>query len=347
MAKSAQSKRFANAPAERARQAAKRAGEALSQVLEGAPALKKITLSWFDGLGARGLSAHTQAAYARDLAGFFVFLRHHRGQELTLADMGDLSPADLRAFLARRARDKTSPASQARVLASLRSFSESLARKGGKISGAASAMRGPKKAHSVPKALGEENALTLIDAAASQDTIPWLAARDEALVMLLYGCGLRLSEALSLQRNEAPLSDVLHITGKGGRARLVPVLPATAEAVDRYTALCPFNSQSHLFVGKRGGPLQPRIVQELMTRLRRALNLPETATPHALRHSFATHLLSAGGDLRSIQELLGHASLSSTQIYTEVDTRRLIDVYENAHPRAHAKSQNKMQSRRR
>ncbi len=343
MAKSAESKRFADAPAERAKQAAKRAGDALLLVLDNAPELKKITLSWFDGLGARDLSAHTQAAYARDLAAFLIFLRHHHGRDLTLADIRDLRPADLRAFLARRAKDKASPASQARVLASLRSYSESLARKGEKISGAASAMRGPKKAHTVPKALGEENALTLIDAAAGQDIAPWLAARDEALVMLLYGCGLRLSEALSLRADEAPLSDVLHITGKGGRARLVPVLPAAAKAVDRYIGLCPFKSQGHLFVGKRGGPLQPRIVQELMSRLRRALNLPETATPHALRHSFATHLLSAGGDLRSIQELLGHASLSSTQIYTEVDTKRLIDVYENAHPRA----QNKMQSRRR
>jgi integrase/recombinase XerC len=324
------------APAQRAAQAAARSAAGLRQLLSESAPLRAVVSQWLDELGARGLSAHSQAAYARDIAGFFSFLRQHSGENPSLEQFLALEVADIRAYMAaRKGRGwRASPASQARFLAALRSLNTSLAKSGRKVSGATTALRGPKRKHRLPKALEEQDAFSLLDLAAAQESEPWVAARDVALITLLYGCGLRLSEALSLTRAAAPLADMLRIAGKGGRIRLVPVLPQAARAVQAYLALCPFQvgPEDSLFLGARGGPLQPRLVQALMSRLRRALNLPESATPHALRHSFATHLLSAGGDLRSIQELLGHASLSSTQIYTEVDKRRLIAIYEKAHP---------------
>jgi integrase/recombinase XerC len=193
----------------------------------------------------------------------------------------------------------------------------------------------PRVPHSVPKPLTIDRARALVDEGARGD---WVAARDTAVLLLLYGSGLRISEALGLKRSEAPVSgrDVLRVTGKGRKERLVPVLPVTQAAVERYIAACPYplHPDGPLFLGEKGGPLSPRIIQLAIERLRSALGLPDTATPHALRHSFATHLLSAGADLRQIQELLGHASLSTTQVYTEVDRERLLEVYDAAHPRA-------------
>jgi integrase/recombinase XerC len=226
----------------------------------------------------------------------------------------------------------------ARQIAALRSFGRFCEKRGLAATTAFAAVRPPKQPKTLPKALSVDEAAKLIDTAEAMPEEPWIAARDVAVLTLLYGCGLRISEALGLTRRNAPAGavDAIRVTGKGGRERVVPVLPAVRRAVDAYLAACPFVPQADepLFRGARGGPLSPRIVQKATERLRSALGLEASATPHALRHSFATHLLSRGGDLRTIQELLGHASLSTTQIYTKVDADRLLDVYRKAHPRA-------------
>jgi integrase/recombinase XerC len=286
--------------------------------------------------GERRASAHTVAAYGRDLAFFLDFLTEHLGELPGLTAIGALRPADFRAYLARRAGDGIERRSLARSLSVLRGFLRFLQRRGLAATTALAALSAPRLPHSVPKPMTIADATGSLDAVGEIAAGRWQGKRDTAILALLYGCGLRLSEALGLTRAAAPLGDMLAITGKGGKQRLLPVLPAVREAVADYLVACPYRlaKEGPLFVGARGGPLNPRLVQRQMAMLRGFLALPETATPHALRHSFATHLLGAGGDLRAIQELLGHASLSTTQRYTSVETERLLAIYDAAHPRA-------------
>jgi integrase/recombinase XerC len=293
--------------------------------------------SWLDWLSAeRRASAHTIAAYGRDLAAFFDFLGVHRGEVSSLAGMAILSPADFRAYLAQRAGQGCERTTLARGLSVLRGFVRFLERRKLAAAPALAVLRSPKLPASVPKPLTIADAGAAIDAAGELSASAWQQKRDIAILTLLYGCGLRISEALGLSFGEAPRGDVLVVTGKGRKQRHVPVLPAVAEAITDYLAACPYplTRDGPLFVGARGGPLNPRLVQRQMQMLRGMLGLPDTATPHALRHSFATHLLSGGGDLRAIQELLGHASLSTTQRYTKVEPEHLLAVYQAAHPRA-------------
>ena len=301
---------------------------------EGLRAAIGLWIGWL--AGERRASPHTVAAYGRDLAFFLDFLREHLGEVPSLAALGRLKTADFRAFLAARAGSGIERASLARGLSVLRGFLRFLDRRGLASSGALAALRSPKLPAGVPKPLSIEDATAAVDRAGDLSSSRWQGARDTAIFALLYGCGLRLSEALGLSRREAPLGEALRVVGKGKKERLIPVLPAVRQAVGDYLALCPYSlaKDGPLFVGARGGPLNPRQVQRQMTALRGYLALPESASPHALRHSFATHLLGAGGDLRAIQELLGHASLSTTQRYTSVETERLLAVYDAAHPRA-------------
>ena len=285
----------------------------------------------------RGQAELTLEAYRRDLSQFTQHLLHQLGHAPCLGDLERVDAKTFRGFLAARRRAKVGSRSLARTLSALRTFFRWLEGEGILQNRAVRRVAMPKVGHSVPKPLTVVKAAAVVDAsgAAEQD---WIAARDAAVLLLLYGSGLRISEALGLMRKEAPVPgrDVLRITGKGGRERLAPILPVTQAAVARYLELVPYplEPEGALFLGAKGGTLSPRIVQLLMERLRATLGLPDTATPHALRHSFATHLLSSGADLRQIQELLGHASLSTTQVYTEVDRDRLLAVYNAAHPRA-------------
>ena len=297
---------------------------------------------WLAYLGSeRRMSPKTLEAYERDVGQFLAFLADHLGGPPGLKGLAKLTPADVRAFMASRRAGGAGNRTLMRSLAGTRSFARFLERDGkGKV-GALAAIRTPKLARSLPKPLAIKDAkrMTETDLREGDSRAPWIAARDAAVLGLLYGSGLRLAEALSLKREQAPrpnTGDAITVTGKGNKARMVPVLPQVAKLIADYIALCPLDlpPDGPLFVGARGGPLLPRIVQLAMARLRGALGLPDTATPHALRHSFATHLLARGGDLRSIQELLGHASLSTTQIYTAVDSERLLEVYATAHPRA-------------
>jgi integrase/recombinase XerC len=304
----------------------------------GAEDLRGAIGSWAAWLsGERRASAHTIAAYGRDLAFFLDFLTEHLGEMPELATFGRLRAADYRAYLAHRAA-RVERSSIARGLSVVRTFVRFLERRGLASSPALLVLRAPKLPHSVPKPLSIADAAEMIDAPSALVTSVWQARRDVAVLTLLYGCGLRISEALGLKRSQAPGVEPLIITGKGQKQRMVPVLPAVSAAIADYLAACPYalRPDGPLFVGARGGPLSPRLVQRQMEVLRGALGLPDTATPHALRHSFATHLLGAGGDLRAIQELLGHASLSTTQRYTSVETERLLAVYDAAHPRARA-----------
>jgi integrase/recombinase XerC len=289
----------------------------------------------------RRMSAKTVEAYERDTRQFLGFLAEHLGGRITLAALRRLAPRDVRAFMAARRADGIGSRSLMRGLAGVRSFARFLERRGKGQMGALAAVRAPKIAKTLPKPLAISAAKELVDTdlRAGEEREPWILARDAAVLALLYGSGLRISEALGLRRKEiaAPgQGDAITVTGKGNKKRMVPVLPRVLQLVADYVALCPYDlpPDDALFVGAKGGPLSPRILQLTMARLRGALGLPETATPHALRHSFATHLLARGGDLRAIQELLGHASLSTTQIYTAVDTERLLEVYRSAHPRA-------------
>jgi integrase/recombinase XerC len=288
----------------------------------------------------RGAADKTRQAYARDLAQFLDFLARHRGHAPCLGDLDRLDVKTFRAFLAHRRRQGIESRSLSRTMSALRTFFRWLDADERLTNRAVLKVAMPRIAHSVPKPLTVEKAKAVVadPALAAAAAEPWIAARDAAALLLMYGSGLRISEALGLTCRDAPtaLRDVLRITGKGGKERLVPVLPVTIAAIARYRELLPFAIEPDdlLFRGARGGPLSPRIIQLLMEKLRDTLGLPATATPHALRHSFATHLLSAGADLRQIQELLGHASLSTTQVYTEVDRDRLLAVYDAAHPRA-------------
>ena len=297
---------------------------------------------WLAHLGAeRRTSPKTVEAYGRDARQFLAFLAEHLGGAPTLKQLARLTPADVRAFLAARRADGIAGRSLMRSLAGIRSFARFLEREGKGQVGALAAVRAPKVAKSLPKPLlaADATRLTNADLRAGEEREPWILARDAAVLALLYGSGLRISEALGLKRREMPepgQGDVITVTGKGNKQRMVPVLPQVIQAVADYAALCPYNlpPEGPLFVGAKGGPLRARVVQLAMAELRGALGLPDSATPHALRHSFATHLLSRGGDLRAIQELLGHASLSTTQVYTAVDTERLLEVYRSTHPRA-------------
>jgi len=284
------------------------------------------------------MSAKTLEAYRRDVGQFLGFLAGHLGGAPTLKQLAKLAPADIRAFMAARRSNGVGNRSLMRVLAGTRSFARFLERSGkGKVA-AFNAVRAPKLPKTLPKPLAVSAARQIADTGLRKGEMrePWVTARDAAVLALLYGSGLRISEALGLKRKDATGADALTVTGKGNKARMVPVLPQVSKLIADYVALCPYDlpPDGPLFVGARGGPLSPRIVQLAMEWLRGALGLPDSATPHALRHSFATHLLSRGGDLRSIQELLGHASLSTTQIYTAVDSERLLEVYASAHPRA-------------
>ena len=296
---------------------------------------------WLTHLRAeRRLSPKTLEAYARDIRQCLDFLCEHWGTRVTLARFSKLEASDIRAFMAMRRADDIAGRSLMRTLAGLRSFGRFLERDGkGKV-GALSAIRAPKVGKTLPKPLPIAAAKRLADAdeRAGETRETWVLARDAAVMALLYGSGLRISEALGLKRRDVPRpgdGDVLVVTGKGNKTRMVPVLQNVLQLVADYVAICPhaLPPEGPIFVGARGGPLSPRIIQLAMARLRGALGLPDSATPHALRHSFATHLLSRGGDLRAIQELLGHSSLSTTQIYTGIDSERLLEVYRSAHPR--------------
>jgi len=302
-----------------------------------APARAAVA-DWLDWLiNQRRAADHTIDAYFRDVSGFIDFTSGHTANAVTIDALAALKAADFRAYLAQRRGDGLNNASLGRTLSSVKSLYRFLeTTRQGFHNPAIVSIRSPKRPASIPKPLSVKEARVAIDTAGALQEEPWVAARDVALLTLLYGCGLRISEALSLDAGDRPKGDHLIITGKGGKQRMVPVLPVVREAIQEYLDLCPHPTAADapLFRGVRGGRLNASVVQKGVRRLRAALGLPETATPHALRHSFATHLLSAGGDLRTIQELLGHASLSTTQRYTEVDTKRLMDVYRDAHPRA-------------
>ena len=307
-----------------------------------APNVAAEAVRWLAHLSdERRMSAKTLEAYRRDAGQFLAFLAEHRGGAPTLSDLAKLTPTDVRAFMAARRSEGIGGRSLMRNLAGVRSFARYLERNGkGKVA-ALAAVRMPKVPKTLPKpiAIADAKRITDVDLRAGEEKEPWIFARDAAVLALLYGSGLRIAEALGLKREDAPLpgkDDAITVMGKGRKQRMVPVLPMVARLIADYIALCPYDLPDNgpLFVGAKGGPLSPRVIQLSMARLRGALGLPETATPHALRHSFATHLLARGGDLRAIQELLGHASLSTTQIYTEVDTERLLEAYRSAHPRA-------------
>ncbi len=307
-----------------------------------APDVAAEITRWLGYLGTeKRMSPKTLEAYRRDAGQFLFFLAGHFGARPSLAKLARLKPQDVRAFMAARRAQGIGSRSLMRVLAGARSFARFLERSGkGKVA-ALSAVRAPKVSKTLPKPLTVAAAKRIADTElrAGEAREPWIVARDAAVLALLYGSGLRISEALGLRRMDVPApgaGDVIIVTGKGNKQRMVPVLPQVLKLIADYVALCPFDlaADGALFTGARGGPLSPRIVQLAMAQLRGALGLAETATPHALRHSFATHLLARGGDLRAIQELLGHASLSTTQIYTAVDSERLLEVYRSAHPRA-------------
>ena len=316
------------------------AANAMPDFAPAAPELAALARDWLTYLnGERRVSPHTVASYARDLRQFLQFAAVHFGEPPSLATFNRLSPQDLRAFLAARRGKGAGSRSLARQLAGLRSFARFMERNGHGQVLAFAALRPPKIQRGLPKPLRADAACQLVhvDARAGEDQPQWIIARDAAVLALLYGAGLRISEALAIKRSEAPVGgrDVLTVTGKGQKTRSVPVIAPVQNAIEAYLALCPYPLQPEkpLFVGAKGGPLGARIIQLAVARLRGALGLPESATPHALRHSFATHLLGRGGDLRTIQELLGHASLSTTQIYTAVDSARLLEAYRSAHPR--------------
>ena len=296
--------------------------------------------AWLEHLAhERRASPRTLEAYGFAAARYLAFLQRHRGEALGAADLGGVAASEIRAWLAHlRGGDRPlSPRSVSQALSAIRTFHRFLDRRYDVPNPALTLVRGPRVKPGAPRPVSEDQASGLLaEPGLDPDRPDWEAARDEAVLTLLYGCGLRISEALSLNRRDAPLGDVLRITGKGGKTRMVPVLPAVRRAIDAYVADLPFvlSPDEALFRAPRGGPLSPRHVQATVQRLRSRLGLPDSATPHALRHSFATHLLGAGADLRSIQELLGHASLSTTQRYTDVDAAALLGAYAAAHPRA-------------
>lgn len=279
---------------------------------------------------------NTIEAYHTDLLGYLAFITNHFGDATGLAPLKLVKVADMRAWMAHEKGRGVSARSLARALSAVKSFYRWLAERDGFDPTVVLSARSPRFQKKLPRPLAVDAARAMIDTVELQTDKPWVGVRNVAVITLLYGCGLRISEALSLTGADAPLPDVLRITGKGNKTRIVPVIEPARVAVARYMRACPhlITPDTPLFRAVRGGPLRPRAVQKAMEATRMQLGLPATATPHALRHSFATHLLSAGGDLRAIQELLGHASLSTTQAYTAVDTARLMEVYDKTHPRA-------------
>ena len=309
--------------------------------LPAAPDLVAAAAGWLGHLAhERRLSARTLEAYGRDARQFLAFLQERFGAPPGIADFTDCAPADLRAFLAHRRADGVDARSLQRAISALRSLARHIARETGQTATALGAVRAPKAPRRLPRPLSAPDARAVTTTAPREGEArePWVLARDAAVLALCYGAGLRISEALSIRRAAAPIgeTDAISIVGKGGKSRSAPVIAPVRRAVEDYLKLCPYALKpgGPLFVGAKGGPLSPRIVQLAMARMRGALGLPDSATPHALRHSFATHLLARGGDLRTIQDLLGHASLSTTQVYTGVDSARLLAAYRSAHPRA-------------
>jgi integrase/recombinase XerC len=302
------------------------------------PAARDALQTWLDQQRAlKGASENTIIAYQGDVTDFLAFMTVHKGDSQGLGALARISISDMRAWMARtRSGGDVGPRSMARKLSAVKAFYRWLAAREGFEPTAVLSTRTPKFQKKLPRPLAVDAAQAMIDCVEIQSDRPWVSARNVAVLTLLWGCGLRISEALGLTGSDAPLPDVLRILGKGGKERVVPVLPAAREAVETYTRLCPhpLTAEGPLFRGIRGGALNPRIIAQVMADARMQLGLPATATPHAMRHSFATHLLDAGGDLRAIQELLGHASLSTTQAYTAVDTARLMEVYNRAHPKA-------------
>ena len=314
-------------------------GQLIDTLLAGLPAddtAAPLAHHWMTHLASeRRLADHTLTSYLRDLDDFFRFLMDHQGRPVSKVALADLTVPDFRAWLAARRGRGLSPRSTARALSAVRNFYRFLERTDVLTNAAIGAVRTPKTPHAVPRPLSVGDAKAVVDDVGAMTEDQWVADRDTAVMTLLYGCGLRISEALGLNRRDAPDGDSMVIRGKGGKERLVPVLPVVRDAIAAYLAACPFElgDDDPLFVGVRGKRLNPGVVQARMRQLRGALGLPDSATPHALRHSFATHLLGSGGDLRTIQELLGHASLASTQHYTEVDTAQLMAVYDKAQRR--------------
>ncbi len=318
--------------------------EACAVAFPGDDAVRFIAMAWQDSLlRERRMAANTVEAYARDLRQFLCHLQSRTGT-VRIAGLVALKPRDIRGFMAARRAEGVSGRSLMRALAGLRSFARHLERDGHGSVSALGAIRSPKVERRLPRPIPivAARALTDIDIRAGETREPWVLARDAAVLSLLYGSGLRISEALGLTRRDAPVPGVESVTvmGKGGKERMVPILPVVAEAVAAYLAACPhaLDPEGPLFVGVKGGKLSPRIIQYAVASLRGALGLPDSATPHALRHSFATHLLARQGEMRAIQELLGHASLSTTQLYTKVDAARLMDAFDQAHPRAGARA---------
>lgn len=297
------------------------------------PPLHPLAAAWRDRLAIeQRRSLHTVRAYVATAQRFCDFLTHYHGELPTAASLATLGPADLRAFLADRRGDGLSNTSAARELSAVRGFLTFVGGKGAAVP----AVRGPRVKRGLPRPVSPDEAIDLAGEIADTAREPWIGARDFAVLLLLYGAGLRIGEALSLDGSALDSRDVLRVTGKRGKTRQVPLLPQVHQALSDYVALCPWAPAKGqpLFRGARGGPLSPAIIRRSVQGARRRLGLNDRTTPHALRHSFATHLLAAGADLRSLQELLGHASLTSTQVYTAVDTARLLDVYASAHPRA-------------
>ncbi len=301
------------------------------------PAARDALETWLDHQRAlKGAAANTITAYAGDLGEFLAFISNHKGSPQGLGALSHITISDMRAWMAHTRSADVGPRSLARKLSAVKSFYRWLAAREGFEPTAVLSTRAPKYTRKLPRPLAVDAAYDMVETIGMQSLTAWVGLRDIAVLTLLWGCGLRISEALSLRGGDVPLPQVMRITGKGNKERIVPVVGAAQKAVDAYVAACPHILQDDqpLFRGVRGGVLAPRAIQKAMESARMQLGLPATATPHALRHSFATHLLNAGGDLRSIQELLGHASLSTTQAYTAVDTARLMDVYNSAHPKA-------------
>jgi len=309
----------------------------MSDSLAISPGARDALALWRDHLRALdGASPQTIEAYGADVAGFLAFMAGHMGGPQGREALARVELRDMRAWMAHERGRGLGPRSLARALSAVKSFYRWLSDRDDFDASAVLSTRSPKFTRKLPRPLSPEAARAMIDTTELQARAPWVGARDAAVMTLLYGCGLRISEALGLKGRDAPLPEVLRIRGKGDKERLVPVLPVARAALADYLRLCPWPQEADapLFRGVRGGPLSPRQVQKAMEQARLQLGLPATATPHAMRHSFATHLLNAGGDLRAIQELLGHASLSTTQAYTAVDTARLMEVYTASHPRA-------------
>ncbi|WP_235930350.1 tyrosine recombinase XerC [Sulfitobacter sediminilitoris] len=301
------------------------------------PAARDALQTWLEHQRAlKGAAENTITAYQGDVADFLAFMTQHKAQLQGLGALAKITITDMRAWMARTRGPNVGPRSMARKLSAVKAFYRWLAEREGFEPTAVLSTRAPKYQKKLPRPLAVDAAKALIDCVEIQSDRPWVAARDVAVLTLLWGCGLRISEALGLKGRDAPLPDTLRIVGKGGKERVVPVLPAARDAVEAYCRLCPHPPEADgpLFRAIRGGALSQRAIAQVMADARMQLGLPATATPHAMRHSFATHLLDAGGDLRAIQELLGHASLSTTQAYTAVDTARLMEVYNRTHPKA-------------